>query len=175
MSHALRNAVLAVLLTAASAGAQTPPGFRAEWLRQFNASAEKFIALAEAMPADRYTWSPGDGVMPVAQVYMHVSSYNYGYPADNLGIAAPAGVNREAMEDERQKEIVLEALRQSMAHVRALAEKLTDEQLTHPTELYGRQVPSWSVLLQLLAHMNEHLGQSIAYARMNGIVPPWSR
>lgn len=43
------------------------------------------------------------------------------------------------------------------------------------TTLYGRKVPQWSVLLQLVAHMNEHLGQSIAYARMNGIVPPWSR
>jgi uncharacterized damage-inducible protein DinB len=106
---------------------------------------------------------------------MHVSRYNYGYPADNLGIAAPAGVNRDAMEDERRKDAVLQALRQSMAHVRTNAAKMTSEQLARPTQLYGREVPSWSVLLQLLAHMNEHLGQSIAYARMNAIVPPWSR
>jgi uncharacterized damage-inducible protein DinB len=175
MTSSARSAVLILFLSAVPASAQVPPAFLAEWLLQFDASAEKFIALAEAMPAERYTWSPGEGVMPVAQVYMHVSSYNYGYPADNLGIPAPAGVNRDVMEQERRKEVVLQALRQSMAHVRTHAERMTGEQLAGQTELYGRQVPSWSVLLQLLAHMNEHLGQSIAYARMNGIVPPWSR
>jgi hypothetical protein len=47
--------------------------------------------------------------------------------------------------------------------------------LDRDTELYGRDVGEWAVLFQLVAHMNEHLGQSVAYARMNGIVPPWSR
>jgi uncharacterized damage-inducible protein DinB len=47
--------------------------------------------------------------------------------------------------------------------------------LGEPTRLYGRELPRWGVLVQLVAHMNEHLGQSIAYARMNGVVPPWSR
>ena len=175
MSRSIRAVMLLLALWAAPAAAQVPPDFLEEWLLQFDASAEKFIALAEAMPADKYTWSPGEGVMPVAQVYMHVSRYNYGYPADNLGIEAPAGVNRDAMEGERRKDAVLQALRQSMAHVRTNAGKMTAEQLARPTQLYGREVPSWSVLLQLLAHMNEHLGQSIAYARMNAIVPPWSR
>jgi uncharacterized damage-inducible protein DinB len=161
--------------TAAPAFAQTPTGFRDEWLGQFNASAQKFIALAEAMPADKYTWSPGEGVMPVGQVYMHVARYNYLYPAENLGVAPPAGVNMDVMEDERDKAAVLRALRQSVAHARSAAERMSEEDLARTTRLYGRDVPSWSVLLQLLAHMNEHLGQSIAYARMNGVVPPWSR
>ena len=54
-------------------------------------------------------------------------------------------------------------------------ERMPESQLTTGTTLYGRNVQQWAVLFQLLAHMNEHLGQSIAYARMNGIVPPWSR
>ena len=66
-------------------------------------------------------------------------------------------------------------LRQSREHVRQSVQGMTDEQLATMTSLYGRDVPQWAVLLQLLAHMNEHLGQSIAYARMNGIVPPWSQ
>lgn len=175
MLRSVRAASLLVFALAAPAAAQTPPAFLEEWLLQFNASAEKFVALAEAMPADRYTWSPGEGVMPVAQVYMHVSRYNYGYPSENLGMAAPAGVNLETMEQERRKEAVLQALRQSMEFVRSNASKMSAERLAQKTELYGREVPSWSVLLQLLAHMNEHLGQSIAYARMNNVVPPWSR
>jgi len=51
---------------------------------------------------------------------------------------------------------------------------MPESQLASQTQLYGRNVQQWAVLLQLLAHMNEHLGQSIAYARMNGVVPPWS-
>jgi uncharacterized damage-inducible protein DinB len=52
---------------------------------------------------------------------------------------------------------------------------MSDEQLAKSTTLYGRTVPQWAVLFQLVAHMNEHLGQSIAYARSNGVVPPWSQ
>jgi uncharacterized damage-inducible protein DinB len=62
---------------------------------------------------------------------------------------------------------------ESNDHVRAVVAGLKDP--SKATRQYGRAVPEWSVLLQLVAHMNEHLGQSIAYARMNGVVPPWSR
>jgi uncharacterized damage-inducible protein DinB len=171
-------ALLALLIAPVSAQAQggaAPPDFKAEWLRQFEASVQKIQALAEAMPADKYTWSPGEGVMPVGQVYMHIAHYNYLYPSENLGVALPAGVQLATMEQERDKQTVLRALRQSVAYARAAAERMEDADLARQTRLYGRDVPSWSVLLQLVAHMNEHLGQSIAYARMNGVVPPWSR
>jgi uncharacterized damage-inducible protein DinB len=70
---------------------------------------------------------------------------------------------------------VVALLKSSAAYVRQSVRQMSDEQLARPTQLYGRSVPQWSVLLQLVAHMNEHLGQSIAYARMNGVVPPWSQ
>ena len=185
MRHA-RTALLAaaaVVLVAASAGAQAassaaaavPPNFRDEFLLQFDASASKFEALAAAMPAGKFGWSPGPGVMPVARVYAHVARYNYGYPSQNMGVAAPAGVGLDTLERMTDKAQVLALLKSSAEYVRQAARQMTDEQLARPTELYGRTTPQWSVLLQLVAHMNEHLGQSIAYARMNGIVPPWSQ
>ncbi len=61
-----------------------------------------------------------------------------------------------------------------MDHVRAVVAGMSDGDLEAGTRLYGRDVAKWAVLLQLVAHMNEHLGQSIAYARTNGVVPPWS-
>ena len=64
-------------------------------------------------------------------------------------------------------------LRESRDHVRTVVAGLRDP--SQATKQYGRAVPQWSVLLQLVTHMNEHLGQSVAYARMNAIVPPWSR
>jgi uncharacterized damage-inducible protein DinB len=161
---------------AASAQAQSvPPGFQEEFLRQFDGSMSKFVALAEAMPAERYQWSPGEGVMSVARVYAHVARYNYYYPASSLGVAAPPGVDPATMEDISEKERIVDLLRQSGEHVRRVVQERSGQQLGRATTLYGREVAEWSVLLQLLAHMNEHLGQSIAYARMNGVVPPWSR
>jgi hypothetical protein len=59
--------------------------------------------------------------------------------------------------------------------VRSVAEEMDAAALGRETSLYGRRVGEWAVLLQLVTHMNEHLGQSIAYARMNDVVPPWSR
>ena len=168
--------LLAVAAAPASAQNAPPDGFRAEWLRQFNNSMHKFIELAQAMPEDRFAWSPGEGVMPVARVYAHVARYNFYYPATSLGVPAPGGEDAPATEETTTaKEDVVALLRRSREHVVTTVRGMTDEQLAAPTRLYGRDVQQWSVLLQLLAHMNEHLGQSIAYARMNGVVPPWSQ
>lgn len=171
--------LLVVALTAAGSPAahaqELPGGFRDEFLLQFESSMGKFIALARAMPEEKFDWRPGEGVMPVAQVYAHVARYNYLYPATNLGIAAPADIQLDALEQVAAKSDVIELLVRSRDHIRQLSGEMSDAELTQITALYGRDVQQWSVLLQLLAHMNEHLGQSIAYARMNGIVPPWSQ
>ena len=173
---ALLAAALAVLAPApAPVHAQHTPDFRAEFKGQFEASARKFVALSEAMPAESYSWSPMEGVMTVARVYRHVARYNYMYPHLNLGIDPPTGVDYQSLEEGgADKEEVARILAESMDHVRAVVDGMSDADLAAPVELYGRQVASWAVLLQLVTHMNEHLGQSIAYARMNRVVPPWS-
>ncbi len=171
-------ALAALGLFASSAGAQSsPPNFLEEFERQFEASASKLVSLAEAMPSETYTWSPGEGVASVARVYMHIANYNYMYPDLNLGIPAPTGREEYGRweAEVRDKDHVLEILRTSMEHVRGVAAGMRADQLDRTTELYGRDVGEWAVLFQLIAHMNEHLGQSIAYARMKGVVPPWSR
>ena len=75
-----------------AATSATPPSFKAEFLGQFESSMSKFVALAKAMPADKYAWSPGAGVMTVARVYGHVARYNYYYPASSMGVAAPTSL-----------------------------------------------------------------------------------
>ena len=92
-----------------------------------------------------------------------------------MGVAAPTSLGLDSLEQMTRKAEVVALLEGSAAHVRAAVGKMSDEQLAKPTTLYGRTVPQWAVLLQLVAHMNEHLGQSIAYARSNGVVPPWSQ
>jgi uncharacterized damage-inducible protein DinB len=171
-------AAIALMLGVASAarGQSGAPGnARGEFLGQFESSMQKFIALDEAMPATKYSWSPGPGVMTVARVYGHVARYNYMYPATSMGIAAPQGIGLDSLENMTDKTQLVALLKRSNEHVRQQVSRLTDAQLAEGTKLYGRDVQKWAVLLQLVAHMNEHLGQSIAYARMNGVVPPWSQ
>lgn len=169
----LLGTLAAAAPVAAQAAPSTTPGFVAEVMLQFEGSMEKFVALAEAMPVDKYGWSPGPGTMTVAKVFAHVARYNYLYPATSLGVPAPGGRAEDAAEDLTDKAELVARLRESGDHLRKVVRGLADP--SRVTEQYGRAVPQWSVLLQLVAHMNEHLGQAIAYARMNGVVPPWSR
>lgn len=179
-SQAGSRLLFAVLLgtalgTPGTLRAQQPAEIRDELMRQFSASMRKLVALAGAMPPDAYTWSPGEGVMEVGHVYMHVAHYNYLYPTQNLHLPLPEGIDMDGMESIRDKEVVVAALERSRDWVLEAMGAMEAPDLEAETELYGRTVPGWAVLVQLVAHMNEHVGQSIAYARMNGVVPPWSR
>lgn len=180
----LLTATAAAVATGASwavpsaASAQSaPPGFLDELDGQFDTAARKLVALAEAMPESTYDWSPGPGVASVAEVYMHIARYNYMYPHENMGMEAPVSpAEYGRWEGEvTDKEQVVEILAESMEYVRSVAASMSASDLDQTTMLYGREVGQWAVLLQLVTHMSEHLGQSIAYARMNDVVPPWSR
>ena len=183
----LALAAPAMPLAVPLAAQTTPEGFKIEIERQFGASARKVIMLAEAMPAEKYGWSPEEGIASVARVYLHIARYNYMYLEESMGIASPIGEEaymrweddvterfRAKTPSASEKEWIVEALSASVAHVRDSLEPMSDADLAASTQQYGRQVQKWAVMLQLVAHMNEHLGQSIAYARMNGVVPPWS-
>ena len=104
-----------------------------------------------------------------------------------MGIASPIGEEaymrweddvterfRAKTASASEKEWIVEALRPRWTTCARASNPMSDEDLAASTHQYGRQVQKWAVMLQLVAHMNEHLGQSIAYARMNGVVPPWS-
>ena len=179
--HTARKALLILTLTisyTSNALAQsTPPNFLVEFEGQFNASADKLVALAKAMPEESYAWSPMKGVASVVRVYMHIARYNYFYPEIALGSRSPMGAEEYDSWEEgvADKEKAVAILAESMEHVRKVVDSMSPKDLGEKTRLYGRDVGQWAVLLQLITHMNEHLGQSIAYARMNRVVPPWSR
>lgn len=168
--------VTALLTTTATARAQAAThSFRTEFLHQFDASMGKIVALAEAVPAETYARPAVAGVQPLGLIFAHIAHYNYEYPARAMGIAPPPGIDRDTLERVREKARVVALLRRSAEHVRSSVGQLSEEQLGRTTTLYGRRVPQWAVLFQLIAHMNDHLGQSIAYGRASGVVPPWSQ
>lgn len=147
--------------------------FKEQFSQHFD-YASRVLSLAEAMPADKYSWRPEEDVFSVERVYAHIARYNFYYLENSLGIPAPDDVDVENIESITGKENVMDILERSIQHVKQSIENMDESKLSEETELYGRTVNGQAVLMQLITHKSEHVGQSIAYARMNGIVPPWS-
>ncbi len=141
----------------------------------FEQSSQKMIELAETMPEETYEWAPDDEAMSVARVFMHIARYNYILPQRLPAIEVPDHISPDEMEQITDKETVVKMLKGSVAHVFKLSEKLTDETLNESVVIFGEDTQGWAVLMLMITHMNEHVGQSVSYARMNGVVPPWSR
>jgi uncharacterized damage-inducible protein DinB len=147
-------------------------GFRASFLKQIDDAEKKLIALSEAVPQEKYSWRPAPGVRSISEVFMHVASSNY-FILNQMGVKAPAGLegNPEKITDKAK---VTDSLKRSFEFVRQTALSTSDTDLDKPVNLFGDKATARDVLFLLATHVHEHLGQSIAYARTNGVVPPWS-
>jgi len=146
---------------------------REVFLNDLNDLEKKLTGLAEAIPQDKFGWRPGNGVRSVSEVYMHVALSNY-YFVSSLGVKVPSGINENAEKTVTQKAKVIETLKASMQFVRQAVKNLPEADLHKATSLEGEQTTYEGALLVISAHMHEHLGQLIAYARSNGVAPPWS-
>jgi len=137
---------------------------------------DKYMGLAEAMPESDYGWRPGEGVRSVSEVYMHVAAANIGLVARVMGTDPPAGVegwyggDPESITD---KPTVVAALAASFDYIGEALEATADDGWGEGVDLFGATSVRGAMIFTL-AHCHEHLGQSIAYARINGVVPPWS-
>jgi uncharacterized damage-inducible protein DinB len=149
-------------------------GPRAEFLEEIAYYEQRYTRLAEAMPAEKYSWRPGEGVRSVGEVYAHIVAANYGI-ARALGTAPPAGFDFkgvQALSGDKPK--LIQALKDSFAHFRGAIIALNDADADKPQKMFNRQTTLRGSFTMITGHFGEHLGQSIAYARMNGIVPPWT-
>lgn len=137
---------------------------------------DKYLGLAEAMPESDYGWRPGEGVRSVSEVYMHVAAANIGLVARVMGTDPPAGVEGwygQDAESITDKPTVVAALAASFDYIGEALEATADDAWGQGVELFGATSVRGAMTFTL-AHCHEHLGQSIAYARVNGVVPPWS-
>jgi uncharacterized damage-inducible protein DinB len=138
-------------------------------------SSSQVQQLAGAIPADKYSWTPQAGVRSVAEVCAHIISANYFF-ASKLGAKIPDGVKMETIEkDLKTKEQIAPALKQSYELIISAVSKLNDADMAKKVEFpFPGQYTDMSAVLIAVGHSTEHLGQLIAYARMNGITPPWN-
>ncbi len=169
---------LAVLVTATGVlaehheSAAPTSGFRADYLIDMGNMEKKVMGLADAVPADKYSWAPTPEVRNVAASYIHMAQANHQI-LQALGVEPPEGVN-EMEAKITEKAGVQAALEDSFAAVKHAVMGLSDDDLDAMVSFFGREWSKRQVLMLIAGHCHEHLGQSIAYARSVGVVPPWS-
>jgi uncharacterized damage-inducible protein DinB len=149
-------------------------GYRSEVLSEVIVQEDKFTRLAEAIPAEKYSWLPAPDVRSIAEVFLHVSAANYNLYTI-VGAKVPEGLDVKGLEKSTtDKAKVIATLKDSFAHARKAITAMPDADLEKSLDWFGGKNTERGVLLFVVRHAAEHLGQSIAYARMVGVVPPWT-
>ncbi len=174
----MRNLLCLVLFLAASAStfAQKAPegiweGYDGEWLHV----SQQLVALAEATPADKFSWRPAAGVRSTSEVYMHIVEANFYLLSEAGGPKFPADLKEGMDKSVTSKTEVISWLKRSLEVVKQAHAKATPSDLQRKVHIADRDATADGVYLRILVHANEHMGQLVAYARMTGVKPPWSQ
>jgi uncharacterized damage-inducible protein DinB len=134
----------------------------------------EFIRLAEAIPADKFTWRPSPDVRNIAEVFLHASAANFNL-YKLVGTPTPVAVDTKTLEQSTtDKAKVIATLRASYAHAKAAIRAMPDADLEKTRDWNGGKITERGILLYIVQHIAQHLGQQIAYARSIGVVPPWT-
>jgi uncharacterized damage-inducible protein DinB len=157
-----------------AAAASAVTGARGEFLAEIVYYEQRYTRLAEAVPAEKYSWRPGEGVRSIGEVYAHIAAANYGI-AKVLGTPLPTGFDPKAINaTASDKAKTLQILKDSFAHFRGAILAIKDADLNNALKMFGQDTTVRGAFFLATGHFGEHLGQSIAYARQNNIVPPWT-
>lgn len=182
------GAVLVRAATPDDAGAQAdtalenPRPVMEALARDLEQVEEKMVSLAEAIPASSYDWRPAEGVRSVSEVLVHVAADNWFFPTA-VGVPAPeaTGILADDYPSIQEYEArtmtpdeAVAAMRESFRHLEEAMAAVDDAGLHEPMEFFGQEYTPLQLWVLATTHVHEHLGQLIAYARTNGVVPPWS-
>ena len=175
MKKFLTLAALAVcVLSASRLRAQDPldglwQGYDGEWRHV----SQQLIALAEATPADKFGWRPAPGVRSTSEVYMHIVMANF-WLLSVTGPKMPADLKEGMEKSVTAKDDVIHWLKRSLDAVKQAHLAETPKHLALKVDVEGHPATVDGMYLRIIIHANEHMGQLVAYARMTGVVPPWS-
>lgn len=159
-------------------GGDNHSGFQADLIGNIDAISGKIFQLLEAMPQDKMDWRPAADVRSVSEVYLHIAFSNY-LIMKFAGVEVPAEIAFEKMKDwdlqTLDKKEIAEILHTSFDKLKEFIKNTSDSDLEIEMEVFGMKMSRRAFFMGMHGHMHEHLGQSIAYARMNGVTPPWSK
>src|ERR1700728_3178403 len=145
-------------------------GYDGEWRHV----SQQLIALAEATPAEKFAWRPAPGVRTTSEVYMHIVIANF-YLLSVTGPKVPPDLKEDAERGVTSKAEVINWLKRSLDAVKQAHLAIRPEDLARKVRIEHRDATVDGMYLRIIVHANEHMGQLIAYARMTGVVPPWSK
>lgn len=185
---AQRGAVVA-LLSIASAGAaaaqdvpnrETALEIRKRFVMDLDTLQSKFLALSEAIPAEKYAWRPAPGVRSIGEAFMHVASEYYVYTPMSYGATRSPIIPRsqdgfKQFEAKSTKADVQKHLKEGFTYMKQQLEGLDAAAITGTKKLFGEDHTIVETSFIMSGDLHEHLGQLIAYARQNGVKPPWSK
>lgn len=175
MRKALFGLLLFSLFSARPLLAQTAPegiwqGYDGEWRHV----SQQLIALAEVTPEEKFAWRPAPGVRSASEVYMHIALANF-YLLSVTGPKMPADAKEGKEKSVTAKAEVINWLKRSLDAVKQAHLAVTRKDLDRKVHIFDRDATVDGMYLRIIVHANEHMGQLIAYARMTGVVPPWSK
>ncbi|HLV88053.1 MAG TPA: DinB family protein [Candidatus Sulfotelmatobacter sp.] len=180
MNRLLLACAIAIFSVSAFAADQpadhTAPSYdmKAQSLLDLETVQKKFVDLANAIPDDKFTWRPSPDSRSFAEVLLHVAGERYGILA-LMGAETPAGVDRKGLEKSTtDKARIITELNNSWEFARKTIDGMSNAEFAKLLPKLGPQANAGDVVYILVADAHEHLGQAIAYARENGIVPPWT-
>lgn len=145
-------------------------GYDGEWRHV----SRQLIALAEATPEEKFSWRPAPGVRSTSEVYMHIALANF-YLLSVTGPKLPADMKEELEKSVTAKADVINWLKRSLDAVKQAHSSVTPKDLERKVRVNNRDATVDGMYLRIIVHANEHMGQLVAYARMTGVVPPWSK
>jgi uncharacterized damage-inducible protein DinB len=171
----MRALLLLLVLCAKPVLAQHAPegiwqGYDGEWKHV----TSQLVALAEATPDDKFAWRPAKGVRSTNEVYMHIVIANFGL-LSYTGPKVPADFNENLEKTVTSKADVIKWLKRSMEAVKTAHAAVKPTDLNRKLKIHDRDSTVDAMYLRIIVHANEHMGQLVAYARMTGVVPPWSQ
>ncbi len=173
--------ILTLVVATALSAQQAPPegiwmGYDGEWKHV----TQQLVSLAEATPAEKFAFRPEPNVRSTSEVYMHVAIANfyllsqtdpkYKFPDAFKNMSAD-----KAEKSVTSKADVVKWLKQSMDVVKTAHEAANPSDLARKVHIADRDTNEDGMYLRIIVHANEHMGQLIAYARMSGVTPPWSK
>jgi uncharacterized damage-inducible protein DinB len=175
---------LACTLTASdvSVRAQTPPtdstapsyDMKAQALLDLQSVNKKCVELAEALPSEKLTWRPSSDTRSFAEVFLHVAGERYAI-LGMMGANPPAGFKAGEFEKSTtERSAIVEDLNQSWDFAKKTINGMSNADFAKLLPKLGPQANEGDVVYILVTDAHEHLGQLIAYARQNGITPPWT-
>jgi len=154
----------------------TAPSYdmKAQALVDLERVQKKFVDLANAVPADKFTWRPSADARSFAEVFLHVAGERYGI-LSLMGATPPAEIDRKTSEKSTtDRARIVEELNKSWEFAQKAINGMSNADFAKLLPKLGPQANAGDVVYILVADAHEHLGQLVAYARVNGIVPPWT-